>query len=46
MPVPDSVMKLKWAGDKGSATTSESEALKRDPFKNYDVGTRPLDSDD
>jgi len=39
-PVPDSVMKVKWAGERGPAMTSEAEALRKDPFKNYDDETK------
>jgi hypothetical protein len=39
-------MKLKWAGEKGPAMTSEAEALRKDPFKNYDTGERPEHSAD
>lgn len=41
-------MKLKWAGDKGKgpAMTSEAEALRKDPFKNYDAEERPEDMAD
>ncbi|KAF4564557.1 Mitotic spindle checkpoint component mad3 [Pleurotus pulmonarius] len=32
---PDTVMKVKKAGPEGSSTSSEAEALRRDPLKNY-----------
>jgi hypothetical protein len=44
--VPDSVMKVKWAGEIGPVMTSEAEALRKDPFKNYGAETKPRNLDD
>ncbi|THH14403.1 hypothetical protein EW146_g5923 [Bondarzewia mesenterica] len=41
--VPESVMKVKRIGGKGQATSSEAEALRKDPFKNYE--DPPVDID-
>lgn len=35
IPVPESVMKLKKADTRTPAPTSEAEALRKDPLKNY-----------
>ncbi|KAJ3885885.1 Mad3/BUB1 homology region 1-domain-containing protein [Lentinula edodes] len=38
LAVPDSVMKLKKADVQSATPTSEAEALRKDPLKNYDTG--------
>jgi len=35
LPVPESVMKVKAPGSKLPGLTSEAEALRKDPLKNY-----------
>ena len=41
--VPDSVMKVKAVGKKGLTTTSEAEALRKNPLKNHALATDELD---
>lgn len=41
--VPESVMKVKTIGTREQATSSEAEALRKDPFKNYP--DKPLETE-
>ncbi|EGO03742.1 hypothetical protein SERLA73DRAFT_102006 [Serpula lacrymans var. lacrymans S7.3] len=40
LSAPETIMRPKSAGAKGSVVLSEAEALRKDPLKNYDVGDR------
>lgn len=35
LPIEDSIMKIKKADKKSAAPTTEAEALRKDPLKNY-----------
>jgi spindle assembly checkpoint component MAD3 len=39
VPVGDAVIKVKQSGVKTAVPASEAEALRKDPLKNYDVGS-------
>ena len=44
--IPASVMKVKAIGSrKEGPILTEAEALRKDPFKNYDASEKPVDED-